>query len=314
MACFHPLEGWRARVPGPNGKRRVVFDKSESCGVAVKIPCGQCIGCRLERSRQWAVRIMHESSLYEENCFITLTYSPEKMPDDGSLRKKHFQDFMKRLRARFFARKIRYFHCGEYGEALGRPHYHACVFGFDFADREFFRMAGDSRLYTSQLLEDVWGHGFCTVGDVTFESAAYVARYVLKKVTGAKAEDHYLRFDASTGLIAENGDGSLCSLQPEYVTMSRRPGLSRQWYEEFGNEVHPFDEVIVRGVRCKPPRYYDNLYEAAHVDGYKLLKSKRIADAKSHAADNTEERLRVREVCAEARIALLKRGLESEEL
>lgn len=297
---------------GVSGKRRIVFDKGLGFGGELQLPCGQCIGCRLERSRQWAIRCLHEASLYEDNCFVTLTYAPEHLPQDGSLVKKHFQDFMKRLRARCVGRKIRYFHCGEYGENLGRPHYHACLFGFDFADKQFFKMAGDSRLYTSELLSDVWSFGFCTVGDVTFESAAYVARYVMKKVTGDTAKDHYLCVDRSTGVIRENLDGSLCVLQPEYVTMSRRPGLSRGWFQLFGSEVFPRDEVIVRGVRCRPPRYYDSIYEAAHVDGYKLLKEKRRLAAVEHAADNTEERLRVRKVCAEARVSLLKRGLDND--
>lgn len=289
-----------------------MFDKGESCGEPVEVPCGQCIGCRLERSRQWAVRMMHEASLHDDNCFITLTYSDDNLPSDGSLVKSDFQKFMKRLRRRFFSSGIRFFHCGEYGESLGRPHYHACLFGFDFPDREFYRMAGDSRLYTSRILEDIWGVGFCTVGDVTFESAAYVARYVLKKVTGDLAEDHYLSFDASTGAIREDAFGNLVHIQPEYVTMSRRPGIARAWFEEFGNEVYPFDEVIVRGVRCKPPRYYDKLYEASDSDAFKFLSRRRKKRAREHAEDQTEPRLRAREECAEARINLLKRGFENE--
>lgn len=312
MACFHPLKGWRALHVGVSGKRKIVFDKGLGFGGQVLLPCGQCVGCRLERSRQWAIRCIHEASLHEDNCFVTLTYGPEFLPEDGSLVKKHYQDFMKRLRARFFGRKIRYFHCGEYGEKLGRPHYHACVFGFDFPDKVFFKMAGDARLYTSALLDDVWGMGFCTVGDVTFESAAYVARYVMKKVTGDLAKDHYLCVDRSTGVIRQDGEGNLVCLQPEYVTMSRRPGLSRAWFESFGNEVYPDDEVIVRGVRCKPPRYYDGLYELTNVDGFNVLKEKRRLAALERAADSTDERLRVREVCAKARVGFLKRGMEDE--
>lgn len=276
------------------------------------LPCGQCVGCRLERSRQWAVRLMHEASLHEDNCFITLTYRPECLPEDGSLVKKHFQDFMKRLRSRFFSSRIRYFHCGEYGENLGRPHYHACLFGLDLPDRVFYKMAGDSRLYTSELLQDVWGLGFCTVGDVTFESAAYVARYVMKKVTGDDAQEHYLSVDRSTGVIRENVDGSLVVMQPEYVTMSRGGrtgrGLAYDWFRKFGNEVYPSDDVIVRGARCRPPRYYDGLYEVADSVGYAVLKENRLVRALKHTADNTPGRLKAREVCANARVALLKRG------
>lgn len=304
MPCFHPLQGWRARLPGASGKRKIVFDKSDSCGVEVQLPCGQCIGCRLERSRQWAVRMMHEASLYEDNCFLTLTYAPENLPPGGSLVKKDFQDFMKRLRARFSGRTIRYFHCGEYGEKLQRPHYHACVFGFDFPDKVFYKMAGDCRLYVSAILSDLWPAGFSTIGAVTFESAAYVARYVLKKITGDDARSHYSSVDVETG--------EAVSLQPEYVTMSRRPGLSRAWFERYINEVFPSDEVIVRGFSCKPPRYYDNLFEAAHAEEYLLVKSQRLSAASERAADSTEERLRDREVCTRSRLGLLPRSYELE--
>lgn len=306
MACYHPMPAHRDCATG------VVRMLKKGMVGELLLPCGQCVGCRLERSRQWAVRLMHEASLHEDNCFITLTYRPECLPEDGSLVKKHFQDFMKRLRSRFFSSRIRYFHCGEYGENLGRPHYHACLFGLDLPDRVFYKMAGDSRLYTSELLQDVWGLGFCTVGDVTFESAAYVARYVMKKVTGDDAEEHYLSVDRSTGVIRQNLDGSLVVMQPEYVTMSRGGrtgrGLAYDWFRKFGNEVYPSDDVIVRGARCRPPRYYDGLYEVADSVGYAVLKENRLVRALKHTADNTPGRLKAREVCANARVALLKRG------
>lgn len=315
VACYHLIQAWLARVPGLSGKRKLVFDRSESCGKELWIPCGQCVGCRLEHSRQWAVRMMHEASLHADNCFITLTYAPENLPPDGSLVKSDFQKFMKRLRRRFFS-GIKFFHCGEYGENFGRPHYHACLFGFDFPDRVFFKMAGESRLYTSDILDDVWSLGHCSIGDVTFESAAYVARYVMKKVTGDSAKDHYLVVDRETGVIAQDSSGALSVLQPEYVTMSRGgrtgKGLAYEWYRQFGNEVYPSDEVIVRGARSKPPRYYDGMYEVADPVGFSVMKSKRLAAAHEAAADNTEARLRTREKCCKARVSLLKRGMEND--
>lgn len=295
MACFHPLTAYRGRGG------RIVFDSSQRIGPEMQLPCGQCIGCRLERSRQWAVRMMHEAQLHEDNCFITLTYSPENLPRDGSLNKAHFQGFMKRLRARFSGRKIRFFHCGEYGEQLQRPHYHACLFGFDFPDKVFYKHVGDSRLYLSQILEDTWRFGFCSIGEVTFESAAYVARYITKKVTGDLADDHYLSFDPVTG--------ESFVLQPEYVTMSRRPGLASAWFEEYCNEVFPSDEVIARGFACRPPRYYDKLFEAAHGD-LDFIKRERRKALRAHLDDVSPERLRVRERCAQARLAQGKRSFE----
>lgn len=301
MPCYHPLKAFYGRTCGPSGKARIVFNEAESCGVSVDLPCGQCIGCRLERSRQWAVRCMHEASLHEENCFITLTYRPEDLPADGSLNKKHFQDFMKRLRFRFGERRIRYFHCGEYGEAFSRPHYHACLFGVDFPDKVYYKNAGEDKLYTSAILDSCWGLGFCAVGAVTFESAAYVARYVMKKVTGEAADAHYMRLSEVTG--------ELYPVLPEYVTMSRRPGLARGWFERFGNEVYPSDEVIVRGFPCRPPRYYDNLFASAHGD-LDCIKLERKRSMLVHKDNCTADRLKVREQCAQARVALLKRPVE----
>ena len=102
MACYYPLKGYRARAVNPKtGKRSIVFDSSLGfMDMPVEFACGQCIGCRIERSRQWAIRCVHEAQLYEANCFITLTYAPEHLPKNGSLVLEHFQKFMKRLRKR----------------------------------------------------------------------------------------------------------------------------------------------------------------------------------------------------------------------
>lgn len=289
MACFHPLLAWRGRSPGRSGKVPVVFKQEDSCGVSVELPCGQCIGCRLERSRQWAVRCMHEASLWERNAFVTLTYAEDRVPDSGSLVLRDFQLFCKRLRKR--AGSFRFFHCGEYGERLGRPHYHACLFGLDFDDKVLYTERNGVKLYVSPLLGDVWGHGFATVGDVTFESAAYVARYVLKKVTGDGAEDHY-------------GDKS-----PEYVTMSRRPGIGRGWYDRFKSEVYPSDEVISRGHSVRPPRFYDSLFELSEPSVFDVVKRQRIEAAKASFSVGTPS-LRARETVCKARVSLLRRGIE----
>ncbi|UOF78714.1 replication associated protein [Microviridae sp.] len=295
MACFHPLEAWRGRAGGP-----AVFSKPvDYPAIRLDLPCGQCIGCRLERSRQWAVRMMHEASLHLDNCFVTFTYAPEHLPRDLSLNKRHFQLFMKRLRKR--CGKVRFFHCGEYGETTGRPHYHAILFGFDFPDKVFYSGDGENRVYTSELLDELWGFGECKIGSVTFESCAYVARYILKKVTGDAAEQHYLRCDEF---------GEAFSITPEYVTMSRRPGIAYEWFRKFGNEVFPSDEVISRGHAVRPPRYYDNLLELAEPSVFDSVKRKRIVDISKHAEDLTPERLRSREACAKARASFSKRTVD----
>ena len=209
MPCYHPLDAARTAAG------IIIFHRNHSNIVEVlKLPCGQCVGCRLERSRQWAIRCVHEASLYDDNCFITLTYRDADLPADMSLNLKHFQKFMKRLRKRFGS-GIRFYHCGEYGTLLGRPHYHACIFNFDFPDKKLFTIRDGINLYTSQALDELWPYGFSTIGSVTFESAAYTARYIMKKINGDAAKDHYEYVNPSTGEISLR--------KPEYTTMSRLP-------------------------------------------------------------------------------------------
>lgn len=265
----------------------------------VEVPCGQCVGCRLERSRQWAIRCYHEAQLHEENAFITLTYDDDHLPEGSTLVKKHYQDFMKRLRFRYRDRTIRYFQCGEYGETTHRPHYHACLFGFDFTDKRLFSTRGGVRLYTSDELNLIWGMGHCTVGEVTFQSAAYVARYIMKKVTGDEAEKHYEILDPDTGEIY--------SREPEYTTMSRRPGIGKGWLEKYHDEVYPSDFIVVNGVRMQPPKYYDAQQPEESLE---WLKHARVKRAASRAHDNTPERLRTREKVKKAQLGHLKRTVE----
>lgn len=263
MPCYKPLQAWREPGALNPGQPRIVFTKHNQQAKALTLPCGQCIGCRLEKSRQWAVRIMHEAQMHEKNCFLTLTYSDQQLPSDRSLHVEDYQLFMKRLR-KGSSSPLRYFHCGEYGEETQRPHYHACIFGEDFSeDREvlFKTPRGDS-VFISDRLSEVWGLGHATIGELTFESAAYVARYCLKKVTGEKAISHY-------------GDR-----QKEYVTMSRRPGVGATWYDSFHSEVYPSDSVVMRGKEMMPPQFYDRLLEKADPELYEKVKKERRSEMK----------------------------------
>lgn len=265
----------------------------------LKLPCGQCIGCRLERSRQWAVRCVHEASMHDENSFVTLTYDDGHLPQGGTLVKKDFQDFMKRLRFGIAPQRVRFYHAGEYGAESWRPHYHALLFGKAFADQKLFTQERGVELFTSEELQSYWPFGFCTVGAVTFESAAYCARYLLNKITGEAAKDHYLSCDPDTGEVFE--------LEPEYSTMSRRPGIGRGWIDKYESDVYPFDEVIVRGVKSRPPRYYDVVYEAHQAQLMGRIKGQRKRNAARHEEDNTYDRLVVREQVKAAQISMLKR-------
>jgi len=269
--------------------------------VPMEVPCGQCIGCRLERARQWAVRMMHEAQMHDSNVFLTLSYDDEHLPADGSLRKKDFQDFIKRLRKRSDA-KIAYFHCGEYGESNGRPHYHAILFNVFFADRvEFGKSERGDQLWTSAFLTSIWGKGHALLGSVTFESAGYVARYCLKKVTGDRACDHYRRVSP---------DGEIYYLEPEYATMSLKPGIGEAWFKKYGGDVRNYDGVVYDGRMQGAPRFYDKLRRRSEGrDAMRYVKRKRVLKALEHAADNTEKRLAVKKAVKVAAMSMLKRSL-----
>jgi len=267
----------------------------------VLLPCGQCIGCRLEYARGWAVRIMLEASLHERNSFVTLTYDDEHLPKDGSLSKRAFPEFMARLRRARPGRTLRYFHCGEYGEKRRRPHYHAVLFGEDFSDcrAPFVRRGSKFPEWIAPDLMELWPMGQSLIGSVSFESASYVARYVCAKKTGRLAKEAYESFDPKTGEILQ--------LVPEFATMSRRPGIGHGWAEKYGFEVYPSDELVVSGVRMAPPRYFDKLLEREYPDLHaQVVHDRRVAPPRK-GYEKSAERLHVREVCAESRLNLLRR-------
>lgn len=301
MSCYSPLKAFQSTaIRTDNGKRQISFKSPSHPAVPIELPCGQCIGCRLERSRQWAMRITHEASLYENNAFITLTYSDLHAPHDGSLRVRDFQLFMKRLRKEY-GNGIRFFHCGEYGENFGRPHYHACIFNIDFPDKYLWSQRNGNNLYRSPNLEKIWPFGFSSIGSVTFESAAYVARYILKKRTGSSAVDHYMHIDPATGEITQR--------TPEYVTMSRRPGIGKDWFVRYLPDIYPHDYIVLNGQKLKPPKFYDSQYELLYPDELSILKKNRKTVAKKHIDNNTPDRLHTREQVQLARLSQLKRSL-----
>ena len=250
------------------------------------------------------MRCVHEAALYEDNCFITLTYRDENLPDPPSLDVRELQLFMKRLRKMFEPKKIRFFACGEYGEGKGErewnPHFHAILFNHDFADKVLWRRSSSGELlYVSDCLSSLWPLGFSSVGAATFQSAAYVARYIMKKVTGPTAASFYEHVSTVTGECSQ--------LRPEFVTMSRRPGLGTQWLEKFKSDVYPDDFVVIENKKHRPPRFYDNHVEAEDEVYYRQLKASRVRRAKLHAHNNTPDRRRVREKVQQARADLLVR-------
>jgi len=244
--------------------------------------------------------------MHKDNIFLTLTYDNEHLPEDRSLHYEDYQLFMKRLlvtaKRKLNRDGIRFYMCGEYGETFGRPHYHACLFNFDLPDKKLWRVERGNRLYTSEFLSDLWGQGFCSIGAVTFQSAAYVARYIMKKVTGDGADEYYEWMDPETGEFHQR--------RPEFTNMSRRPGIGSTWFQKYSSDVFPHDYVVVNGKKASPPRYYTNQYEVLYPDEVRSLKAIRKQRARRHASDNTPSRLKVREQVLSSRISQLKRTIE----
>lgn len=313
MPCYKPLSAWRQPSQEAGGKSTIVFGrdhlKNFDVAKSIDLPCGQCIGCRLERSRRWAVRLMHEAELHSVSSFLTLTYSDDELPPDNSLRVDDFQKFMKRLR-RGSSGPLRFFHCGEYGDENLRPHYHVCLFGEDFSvDRVFEKKTrrGDS-LYSSPRLSEVWGLGHAWIGDLTFESAAYVACYCLKKVSGSKS------WTDKKGVFHPSKDEHYGARKPEYTTMSKKPGIGANWLEAGNNlfETYRDDSVVMRGKEMMPPPYYDKLLERVDPALFERVKRERVRASKHFAEgeDSRSRRLLDRRIVKEQTVSnTLKRSL-----
>lgn len=214
--------------------------------------------------------------------FITLTYDGKHVPTDGGLNARDWQLFAKKLRKE--RGPFRFFACGEYGDLNLRPHYHAILFGQGFLEqRELLKHGEFGNLYFQPDLARIWGKGFASLGSVSWQSAAYVARYSTKKASGPMADERYRRTDGTRSW----------AVRPEFALMSRRPGIGAGWIKEFSGDVYPSDELIVNGKRMRTPRYYDG-----KVDPELLVsaKAKRLSLARERAVDLTRERLEAREL------------------
>lgn len=291
VACFGPISGYR-RKDGT-----VAFAEFPGT-VSVEVPCGRCVGCRLERSRQWAIRCVHEAKMHDENAFVTLTYDDSNLPPGSSLRYRDFQLFMKRLRKEFSGKLIRFYMCGEYGEQTMRPHYHVLLFGIQFPDCKKF----STETFTSEILSRLWPYGHALTGNVTYQSASYVARYCMKKVTGQAAVEYYKSVNLETGEIFDR--------VPEFNKMSLKPGIGMPWLSKYLLDVYPKGTVVVNGKRVKPPKFYDKKMKKLDDYVYDEIVSSRLHEAYKRADDNTLDRLEVRMKVAQARLSLYKRDLE----
>jgi len=237
---------------------------------------------------------MHEAAMHDVSSFVTLTYDDAHL--SASLNYSDFQRFMYRLRKRFGP--TRFFMCGEYGSQNWRPHFHALLFGLRFGGAQ----AIGKDLYRSGELERLWPFGYSSFGDVTFQSAGYVARYSLKKVTGDAAAAHYSRVDIRTGEIVD--------LVPEFGHMSLKPGIGFNWFQKYWRDVFACrDGIVVRGRVVPPPKYYWKLLESIDWDRKEELELERYLNAGLFAEDTTPARLATRELCQLAKERFRKERL-----
>lgn len=306
MRCVSPIDAFQ-RV----GTGEVYFGAEREDSRALQLRCGQCIHCKLERSRQWALRQMCEVQMHSANSFITLTFDEKKTANRRllfSLDYREFQLFLKRARKE--CGPFRYFVAGEYGEKFLRPHYHACLFGLGFDDREYLReLDSGFKLYRSALLEKLWPFGFSSVADVSFETAAYVARYCVKKITGPRAEDHYIGMDSETGEFFRK--------TPEFCRMSlgreKGHGLGMPWISKYKSSVYREDGTAFMwqrgGIKMRPPKAFD-LYLRDHFPiEFDDVQFERMKLGLTLRDDSTPERLAVQEIVTRARLSFKQRKI-----
>lgn len=254
-----------------------------------KIACGKCLECRLAYTKQWAQRLVCEASLHQENWFITLTYNDDHLIDCVDytvnpwtetldyvpvLRSEDFtawkKRFLERIRDRYGHTGIKFYNCGEYGSKNHRPHFHVILFNCPLPDVELVRTVSlggyDYCYYHSKLIEETWGKGFIMVGKVNWNTCAYVARYVMKKL---HSEDKKIY-------------EQLCELEgvspvpQEYVNMSRRPGLARDYYEANWQDIYSIDKVVLENGRTvRPAKYYDKLFDIEYPEDMERIKAER---------------------------------------
>lgn len=294
MACFRPVTAWK-----PLGGGKLVFSEIKDAR-EVKIRCCGCVGCRADDREAWALRNFCESKMHAHSWFMTPTYAPEKLPMHGTLVPDHVSDFARALRRPSRLGALRYFAAGEYGDRFGRPHYHVLVFGPDIPDlQKVNSVYAKSDVFRSEVVSAAWPHGDVVIGRMSYSAARYVAGYVNKKQRGKAADSHYERVDDSTGEIV--------SVVPEFVRMSRRPGIGLPWLEKYWRDIYAtgHDALIVDGKKRPVPRYFADKMDAilgaksVLMDDVEFRRQERAEATRDNC---TPERLAVREQCAIARI------------
>lgn len=297
MTCYSPMTLYPSKkgINPETGKIPLTGFKQSTMKNGQRVPCGKCIGCHLERSWQWSIRCMAEAQESEFSEYVTFTYRDDALTyggaEHGILVPRDLELFWKRLRKEY-GNGIRYFACGEYGDNTNRPHYHAIIYGVNLQDKKYYSTKNGYKLYSSDNFNHIWGHGNCIIGDVTYESCAYVARYVLKKRTGA-----------NKAYYAANG------IEPEFVRMSRRPGIGLKWLEKYHRDIYPNDQMVIRGgSKRRPPRYFDLKFEEKNPQLMEQIRNSRKINAEKQWQENEPKRLKIREKIKKQSISILLRN------
>lgn len=283
MACYKPLTVWKPLDGGPIAFREKANHRE------INLPCGQCIGCRIEKRESWTTRLCAEAKMHERTIFLTLTYDNEHLPADHSLNHRHWQQFAKNLRKRIGP--FRFFMSGEYGDRTSRPHYHALLFGVDPPDAvRVNSVRAKHQLYSSPAISSAWGKGNAFYGHFSIATARYVADYTVKKLNGPRAVEAYRFIDPTTGECFDR--------KPEYSKMSLRPGIGRTYLEKYAPEILAGNCIRDGAKPRKIPAYFDKHLEGLRPDDFVESKLKRYQHAQERLSDSTRERLATRELIA----------------
>lgn len=318
MPCTRPKQAW-ANGLHPSGKTKLTFKQpiGEKDRQVQLIPCGKCISCKLDYSREWATRITHEVQTSELSCFITLTISDLNIHTDSftrvkdkstfwgySVYKRSVQLFIKRLRKQTNA-KFKFFACGEYGDQKLRPHYHICIMGYDFPDKQYWKKSkAGSIIYRSNMLEKIWTYGYAHIGDLNFQSAAYTARYTLKKTKDKTQYQHIDGYDETTGEIYH------WQLNPEFILMSKGIGLN--WWQKYKSDTFKDYLSIDYDKKVKIPRYYDKQLEKYSPERLESIKQEREEKAKEYQKDDLKKHRVQRNKIKVAQTKMLPRSLTND--
>lgn len=318
MPCTNPKKAWKYGLH-PSGKTKLVFSQPKETGCEVqRIPCGKCISCKLDYSREWATRITHEAQTAGISCFITLTIDDDHMQKVSfsrikdkkeypgySVYKRSVQLFIKRMRKQTKA-KFKYFACGEYGDLRQRPHYHICILGYDFPDKIYWKKTeSGSNIYRSKELEKLWEFGFAHIGEVNFQTAGYTARYTLKKSKNKEEYVHVDGYNEETGEITK-----MYGLNPEFIIMSK--GIGLDWWNKYKTDTDKDYLSIDYDKKVKVPRYYDKQREKVDPESLEQIKQKREEEAKTREIQDNAKRRYAKNIVKTTQSKMLKRSLDNE--